>query len=313
MASWQARVLNGFLRFTMKRHGKKPLDLHRLRAMTRNTPRRILAVPAGYTIESVHTDLGLNFEVADISEPRARPATTVVLYLHGGGYLFGSPRTHRQAILAMAKAFAAPVYGLDYRLAPEHPFPAAVEDAAAAYRWLVARHPEHSIVLAGDSAGGGLAIATALGIRDSGIAPPKAIVAFSPYTDLAVTGSSVEANARSCAMFTPRGVREAAALYLAGANARDPRASPLYADLSGLPPLLLFVSRHEILRDDTLRLAERASAAGVEVELVVRDRLPHVWPVFVGLLPEAREASEIVAAFARRTGARSAAQVSDMK
>ena len=107
-------------------------------------------------------------------------------------------------------------------------------------------------------------------------------------------------------MFTPRGIREAAALYLAGADARDPRASPLYADLGGLPPMLLFASRHETLRDDTLRLAERASAAGVTVELVVRDRLPHVWPVFVTLLPEAREAFAIVATFARSVGARPA-------
>jgi epsilon-lactone hydrolase len=307
MASWQARVLNGFFRLTMKRHGKKPLDLERLRAMTRHTPRRVLAVPAGYRVVSVHTDQGLDFDVADASRAAAHPASTVVLYLHGGGYLFGSPKTHRQVIVAMAKAFEAPVYGLDYRLAPEHPFPAAVEDAAAAYRWLLTRHPGSSIVLAGDSAGGGLAIATALGIRDSGATPPKAIVAFSPYTDLAVTGASVEANARSCAMFTPRGVQEAAALYLAGANARDPRASPLYADFTGLPPILLFASRHEILRDDTLRLAERASAAGVKVELIVRDRLPHVWPIFVGLLPEAREAFETVAAFARQIGARNAA------
>jgi monoterpene epsilon-lactone hydrolase len=306
MASWQARVLNGFFRVTMKRHGKKPLDLERLRAMTRNTPRRLLAVPPGYRVVSVHSDQGLHFDVADVSGAAARPAA-IVLYLHGGGYLFGSPKTHRQVILAMAKAFEAPVYGLDYRLAPEHPFPAAVEDAAAAYRWLLTRHPGIPIVLAGDSAGGGLAIATALGIRDSGATPPAAIVAFSPYTDLAVTGASVEANARSCAMFTPRGVHEAAALYLAGANARDPRASPLYADFAGLPPILLFASRHEILRDDTLRLAERASAAGVKVQLIVRDRLPHVWPVFVGLLPEAREAFETVAAFARQIGARNAA------
>ena len=158
-------------------------------------------------------------------------------------------------------------------------------------------------MLAGDSAGAGLAIATALGARDSGLPAAKAIVAFSPYADLAVTGASVEANAKSCAMFTPRGIREAAALYLAGADARDPRASPLYADLKGLPPMLLFASRHEILRDDTLRLAERAKAAGVKVELIVRDRLPHVWPVFVTLLPEARDAFATVTAFAREVGA----------
>jgi epsilon-lactone hydrolase len=307
MLSWQARLLNGFFRFTMKRHGKKPLNLERLRAMTKNTPRRALTVPSGFKVDSVRSEEGLEFDVADVSDPRIAPASTVVLYLHGGGYLFGSPKTHHQVLIAMAKAFHAPAYGLDYRLAPEHPFPAAVEDATSAYQWLLQRHPQAQIVLAGDSAGGGLAIAAALVIRDRGWTGAHAIVGFSPYTDLAVTGASVQSNAKSCAMFTPRGIHEAAALYLAGANARDPRASPLYADFAGLPPMLLFASRHEILRDDTLRLAERASAAGVNVQLVVRDRLPHVWPVFVGILPEAREAFTTVATFAREIGARYAA------
>jgi epsilon-lactone hydrolase len=299
MLSWQAMLLNGFFRLTMKRQGKKPLNIERLRAMTKNPPRSALSVPAGFTVEALRSEQGLEFDVADISHPRAAPASTIVLYLHGGGYLFGSPKTHRQVLIAMVKAFLAPVYGLDYRLAPEHPFPAAVEDAAEAYAWLLSRHPQAEIVLAGDSAGAGLAIATAVGVRDAGWKLPKAIVAFSPYSDLAVTGPSVEANAKSCAMFTPGSVREAAAIYLAGANARDPRASPLYADFAGLPPMLLFASRHEILRDDTLRLAERAAAAGVKVQLVVRDRLPHVWPVFVALLPEARDAFATVASFAR--------------
>jgi monoterpene epsilon-lactone hydrolase len=307
MISWQAMLLNGFFRFTMKRHGKRPINLDRLRAMTRNPPRSALAIPTGYKVDSLRSEDGLQFDVADVSSARTAPASTIVLYLHGGGYLFGSPKTHRQVLLAMAKAFQAPVYGLDYRLAPEHPFPAAVEDAAKAYEWLLARHPEAAIVLSGDSAGAGLAIATAVGVRDSGSRPPLGLVAFSPYSDLAVTGASVESNAQSCAMFTPRGVREAAAMYLAGAHAQDPRASPLYADLTGLPPMLLFASRHEILRDDTLRLAERAAAAGVKVELVVRDRLPHVWPVFITLLPEARDAFATVTTFAKAIGARSGA------
>jgi epsilon-lactone hydrolase len=307
MPSWQAMLLNGFFRLTMKRHGNKPLNLGRLRAMSKNPPRSALAIPAGYTVESLRNDQGLEFDVADLSRAQAHRSPIIVLYLHGGGYLFGSPKTHRQVLIAMAKAFQAPAYALDYRLAPEHPFPAAVEDAAQAYRWLITRHPEADIVLAGDSAGAGLAVATAVGIRDAGLKLPKAIVAFSPYSDLAVTGASIEANAKSCAMFTPRGIREAAAMYLAGADARDPRASPLYANLAGLPPMLLFASRHEILRDDTLRLAERAAAAGVKVELIVRDRLPHVWPVFVTLLPEARDAFATVTAFAERVGARTAA------
>jgi acetyl esterase/lipase len=290
----------------MKRHGKRPISVARLRAMTDNPPPRALAVPAGYTVASLN-EQDLSFDVADVSTPRSKPAENIVLYLHGGGYLFGSPKSHRQVLIAMARAFQAPVYGLDYRLAPEHPFPAAVDDAAKAFKWLQSRHPNAGIVLAGDSAGAGLAIATAIGARDAGLKAAKAIVAFSPYADLAVTGASVEANARSCAMFTPRGVREAAALYLAGADARDPRASPLYGDLNGLPPMLLFASRHEILRDDTLRLADRARAAGVKVELIVRDRLPHVWPVFVTLLPEARDAFATVTAFAREVGARNVA------
>jgi monoterpene epsilon-lactone hydrolase len=306
MISWQAMTLNGILRFTMKRRGKKAIDLERLREATRNPSRFNLSVPPGYRVENLRTENGLEFDVVDhLGMPPAAPAVAV-LYLHGGGYIFGSPKTHRPALVAMAKAFAAPVYGLDYRLAPEHPFPAAVEDADRAYEWLLARYPDSEIVLAGDSAGAGLAIATAIGVRDRGLRQAAAIVGFSPYADLAVTGASVETNARTCAMFTPRGVREAAQMYLAGANPRDPRASPLYADLSGLPPMLLFASRHEILRDDTLRLAERAKAAGVKVEVVVRDRLPHVWPIFVPVLPEAREAFVTVADFARQITSSSA-------
>ena len=306
MLSWQARILNGFFRFTMKRHGKKPLSVERLRNMTRNPPKSALSVPAGFKVESLQSDQGLNFDVADLSTPRSQPVSSVVLYLHGGGYIFGSPQTHRQVLIAMAEAFRAPVYGLDYRLAPEHPFPAAVEDAAKAYRWLLDRHPEAAIVLSGDSAGAGLAIATALGVRTPGCRNPRRSSVFPVYRP-GGHGSLGGIERKSCAMFTPRGVREAAALYLAGADARDPRASPLYGDFSGLPPMLLFASHHEILRDDTLRLAERAAAAGVKVELIVRERLPHVWPVFVTLLPEARDAFATVTAFARQIDARNAA------
>lgn len=299
MLSWQAFILNKILRFTMKRHGKRPIDLSKLRATTVNPPKMSLAIPTGFVVEPLKTPDGLVFDVAQLKDMRDSSPRTLVLYLHGGGYLFGSPQTHRQVLFAMSKAFQAPTFGLDYRLAPEHPFPAAVEDAEQAYRYLIAAYPQARIVLAGDSAGAGLAIALALCIRDKGLPAAAAIVGFSPYADLAVSGESVEANAKSCAMFTPRGVREAASMYLAGADPKHPLASPVYADLARLPPMLLFVSRDEILRDDTLRLADRARAAGVQVELVVRERLPHVWPVFVTLLPEARDAFATVAQFAR--------------
>jgi acetyl esterase/lipase len=226
----------------------------------------------------------------------------IVYYLHGGAYFFGSPKTHRPIIVALAKVFDGPAYALDYRLAPEHPFPAAVEDAAQAYGWLLAKHPNAKIVIAGDSAGGGLAIVTAIGARTAGLPPPVGLIAFSPWCDLACTGPSIVANARSCAMFTPKAIRQAAAQYLAGSDSRDPRASPLYADLKDLPPMLLFASNQEILLDDAVRLAERARVAGIEVELVRRNGLPHVWPIFVQLLPEAREAVVLLSAFARRLG-----------
>ena len=300
MASWQSWALSSLFRWSLKRHGDKPIDLARVRASTMSPPKGALQVPDGMRVKEVRTDDGLCFDVVDRTEQRSATPATVVLYLHGGGYFFGSPKTHRQVIIAMAKAFDAPAYGLDYRLAPEHPFPAAVDDAAQAYRWLIAKYPTAKIVLAGDSAGGGLALVTALWARDDGLKQPAAIVAFSPWTDLAITGNSVQANAKSCAMFTPKGMRAGADLYLAGADALDPRASPLYADLAGLPPLLLFASRHEILQDDTVRLAERAKAAGVTVEMVLKDRLPHVWPIFVRLLPEGREALATVTDFARR-------------
>jgi epsilon-lactone hydrolase len=303
MASLQARLLNAAFRFFMKRHGDKPIDIPRLRSSTRRPPRRALRVPDGYRVDELRMPSHLRCDIADRAEPRLQPPATVVLYMHGGGYFTCSPKTHRPIIVAMAKAFDAPAYGLDYRLAPEHPFPAAVEDATSAYRWLLEKHPMARIVLAGDSAGGGLAIATALAARDAGMPPARAIVGFSPWTDLAVTGASVEANAKSCAMLTPKGIRAGATLYLAGADPRDPRASPLYANLSGLPPVLLFASRHETLLDDTVRFAERARAAGVDVEVVLRDSLPHVWPLFARFLPEAREALNVVTDFARRLAA----------
>jgi acetyl esterase/lipase len=299
--SWQAWALGSAFRLVLKRRSDKPLNLALLRASMRNPPKRALRIPEGVTVTPVEAE-GLAFEVAEQTGNHTAQPAALVLYLHGGGYFYGSPRTHRQILIGLAKAMSVPVWGLDYRLAPEHPCPAAVEDAVAAYRWLAHKFPAARIVLAGDSAGGGLALATALGIRGEGLRAPSGIIAFSPWTDLAATGPSVDANARTCAMFRPAGLRKAADIYLAGRDARDPRASPLYADLAGLSPLLLFASRHELLLDDTLRLAEKATAAGVDVEVVLRDRLLHVWPIFVHLLPEAREAMQDVVRFARRIG-----------
>jgi epsilon-lactone hydrolase len=139
-----------------------------------------------------------------------------------------------------------------------------------------------------------------LSARAAGMKLPTAFIGYSPWTDMAVTGASVVDNAKTCAMFTPRGIHEAAKLYLGQADPRDPLASPFYADLTGLPPMLLFVSRDEILYHDTTRLADRARAAGIDVELIEKSGLPHVWPIFVRLLPEGMEALGLVDVFLRR-------------
>ena len=300
MASLNAWILNGIFRFTMKRHGDKGIDLPRARSRSIKPPPRVMVIPPDMRVDEIEPEPGLRFDVADALSARGSEPTTLIYYLHGGGYFFGSPKTHRQINIALARAAEGPGYSLDYRLAPEHPFPAAVDDALRGYRWLLGQHPHARIIIAGDSAGGGLALATMLAARTAKLPLPTAFIGYSPWTDLAVTGDSVTTNARRCAMFTPKGIHEAAKLYVGDADPRNPLASPLYGDLSGLPPMLLFASRDEILYHDTTRLAAKARAAGVPVELIERDRLPHVWPIFVRLLPEGREALKTAEAFIGR-------------
>lgn len=215
----------------------------------------------------------------------------VLLYLHGGGYVMGSAHTHRAMIARIARAARARALAVNYRLAPEHPFPAAVDDAVAAYRWLLERgHGESRIAVAGDSAGGGLALATVVALRDEGMPLPAAVVALSPWTDLAATGASVTANAAKDVVLQKEDLISMARLYLGNEDPRSPLASPLYADLHGLSPLLVLVGGSEILLDDATRIAERAKAAGVPVTLEVWEEMPHLWPMFAKLLPEGQQA-----------------------
>ena len=223
---------------------------------------------------------------------RGGPAGRVLMYLHGGGYQLGSPATLRHLIGLLSAGASARVLSVAYRLAPEHPFPAAVEDALAAYRWLLAgqgRNPRR-IAIAGDSSGGGLALGTLVALRDAGEALPVAAAVISPWTDLALTGESLRTRAEAEVMVKPAGMAETVALYLNGADPRHPYASPLYADLRGLPPILIHVGDAEVILDDSTRFADRAKAAGVDVTLEVWDEMPHVWHAFAGLLPEADQA-----------------------
>ena len=294
MASWQSIILCNLMRWIVKRHAKSPIDIVDTRRRLGRPRRRVLKVPRGVRI-SARREAGLVFECID---PIIARTDLVVLYLHGGGYCFASPQTHRQLTSAMAKQARAQVWALDYRLAPENPYPAALEDAVAAYRFLTKTYPDKRILLTGDSAGGGLALATAVAIRDLGRG--AALVLFSPWTDLANTGASNEVNAQTCAMFTPQIMRDVAALYCGQTDPRDPGASPLYADLHGLPPMLIFASCDEILLDDSRRLADRARAQGCSVELHIVAGMPHVWPMFARVLPEGRTALVQVGEFVRR-------------
>ena len=215
----------------------------------------------------------------------------VVLYLHGGGYVLGSLISHQDLVARISKAAKSRVLYIDYRLAPEHPFPAAVEDATDAYRWLLSTGIDASrAVVAGDSAGRGLTVATMVSLRDAGDPLPTAAVCISPWVDLEGVGESMTTNAGVDPMVRQEGLVDMAKSYLAGADPRSPLAAPLYADLKGLPPTLIQVGSHETLLDDSTRLFERAKEAGVDVLLEKGEGLFHVWHAFAPMLPEGQQA-----------------------
>jgi acetyl esterase/lipase len=221
----------------------------------------------------------------------SEPAGTL-LYLHGGGYYQGSPATHRRLVTALIEAAGIRALSLDYRLAPENPFPAAVEDAVTAYRWLTrpAGEAPSQVIVAGDSAGGGLASALLVALRNAGDALPAGAYLMSPWTDLAGTGQSLRTRADVEPMLDPGSVVATARLYRPEGDLTDPLVSPLYADLAALPPLLVHVGDSEILLDDARRLVQRARAAGVPAELEEWPDAFHVFQMLVGLIPEADEA-----------------------
>jgi monoterpene epsilon-lactone hydrolase len=224
----------------------------------------------------------------------------VLVYLHGGGYVIGDSWGYRPLWSGLAAASGARGLGLDYRLAPEHPFPAAVDDAVAAYRGLLdAGYAPGQIVLAGDSAGGGLIIAALIEARRLGLPMPAAALAISPWTDLEFKGESIASKAAEDPSLTLDGLVNCARQYLGDRPAREPLASPIHADLSGLPPLLIQVGSAEILLDDAVRLARQAGAAGAKVRLEIWPDMPHVWHAFGFMLEEGAEATARAAAFLR--------------
>jgi acetyl esterase/lipase len=255
-----------------------------------------MIIPTG--IRTSTTTLGNRPALFVEPDRPSRPGT--ILYFHGGAYVFGSPQTALSVTAQLVTRTGLGALSLDYRLAPEHPFPAAIQDTLSAYRALLDTGVDPStIAFAGDSAGGGLTVTTCLAARDEGLPMPAAIVAFSPGLDATRTGRSMDTKAGIDPIFTREAMNHTGSMYLAGQDPRQPMLSPAtLADLTGFPPMLLQVGTNELLLDDSTRMAARAAAAGVDVILDITADVPHVFQCFAGgPLDEADQALDRAALF----------------
>ncbi|SRR5579871_2051771 len=269
------------------KHRTAHLDVDHWRRNMRKMERLVPHPPADSRLTDVQAG-GLAFQ--RVTTAASRP-TRHVLHLHGGAYMSGAPVHYRHFTWRIANAARASVWSLAYRLAPEHPFPAALEDALAAYAWLAGNMSDtNELFVVGDSAGGGLTLGLLIKLRDEGRPLPGAAIAMSPWTDLALTGRSLVANAAADPMLNAEQLPVLAQLYLAGADPRTPYASPLFGDPAGLPPVLIQVGSDEILLDDAVRMAAKLREHNPRSQLQIWPRMPHAWQLFVPLLPEARQA-----------------------
>ena len=293
--SGQAELLRLTLRLFKARKSRRHVPIATVRRRLRRIEPFVPRSPAGTQTTEIVAN-GVNAVHVAVRQARS---DRYVLYFHGGAYAVGTAALFRDFTWRIGAAAGACVLYFDYRLAPEHPFPAALEDAVAVYRWLAGRLDPGQIAFMGDSAGGGLALATLHKLRDEGIALPGAVVAVSPWTDLALTGPSLRSNAAADPMLNVAHLPALADSYLAGADPRHRYASPLYGDASGLPPTLIHVGSDEILRDDSIRMAEKLRVAGCDVEIEVWPRMPHAWHHYARILPEGRRAIERIGAFLR--------------
>lgn len=257
---------------------------------------KAFAMPGGVRVEADH----LGGVPVEWIVPDGAAEAPVLFHLHGGGYVLGNPAASRPLTIAFALKSGARVVSIDYRLAPENPFPAAVEDALKAYRALLTQgFAPGGVAFGGESAGGGLVVATMLAARDAGLAMPASAFAISPWTEMACSADSFDTLAHLDPMLTRRALKEMADAYLAGASEIDPYASPLYGDLEGLPPLLIHVGSDEVLLDDAVALHARAAACGVECSLEVWDGMIHVWHMFHPMLADGDRAIDALVDFVR--------------
>lgn len=268
----------------------KPLPVLR-KKLVRDT--RFLKPPKDIQVTPVNA-AGVS---AEWLEPTHSSSDNVIIYLHGGGYVMGSPATHRGLVGRLAKSCGIRALSVDYRLAPEHPFPAALEDSLAVYQWVIDQGiSPHNIVIAGDSAGAGLTLATLISLRDNHEQLPAMALCISPWTDLALTGESI----KNCANIDPYisyDLLKLGSHYMGDQKPELPLISPLHADFSGLPPLLIHVGTDEVLLSDSTRLAEAAKNNGVDVTLKIWDKMWHDFHLWAPYLPEANTAIEEISGF----------------
>ncbi|MDP2228857.1 MAG: alpha/beta hydrolase [Moraxellaceae bacterium] len=299
--SWQSRILNGVLKRTMKPvmfSGRLTRARMGISAWSMEASAALIPSPlANFT----RVKQPVHGEWVETGEDTSR----VILYLHGGAYIAGSPRTHRPLTVMLARKAGARVFALDYRQAPEHAFPAWLEDSVAAYRHLLQRgeRPEN-IVFAGDSAGGNLVLVTLLKLRELGLPQPAGAICLSPWTDLSCSSRSFRQNVASEAMLNAAAIAALGRHHIGRDDPKNPLLSPAHGNFDGLPPLMVHVGGEELLLDDARTVRRNAQRARLQIDYREWPGMPHVFPLFYSLLPEAREAMQEMAAFVIRVTAR---------
>jgi epsilon-lactone hydrolase len=290
MPSFRSYLFEKGIKFSVERALRKGLSekhLDQKRQMLDTAARKLVKLPKSCKIEQ----LKIEDLYAEWYSSENILQDKVILYLHGGGYALCSANTHRSLAASIGRAAGVKVLFPEYRLAPEHPFPAAIEDAVNVYRWLLRKgYDPSNIIFAGDSAGGGLSIATTLVLRDQNEPLPRAIVCLSPWVDLTSSGESYQKNNKVDPYLTLQGVKDAAHMYAGTTSLDHPLISPVFADLTGFPPLFVQAGNHEILQSDAELLVEQARQAGVDVTFKIWDGMWHVWQISGDTLPEAKKA-----------------------
>ncbi|MBL4821224.1 MAG: alpha/beta hydrolase [Gammaproteobacteria bacterium] len=287
MRSWQSYLITTVLKLSSRRGKDDSISYPEQRENFETMMNKWFSEPLGVD----HREQNIEGVMCDWADSGQKEVNRTVLYLHGGGYCVGSPKAYRDLTSRLALAAEAKVLAVDYRLGPEHKHPAALEDALTCYRWLIAEGTRaEQIIIAGDSAGGGLTLATMVALKQAGDPLPGAAVCLSPWADLTTTGDSMVTNAKADPVLSKESLDSFTDCYLGDADVRDPLLSPCFADLSGLPPLLVQVGSTEVLYDDARRVVEKVLAAGGQAELDAWTGMPHIWQAFAAKLPEGRAA-----------------------